>query len=111
MLLVYRASSNRLLVLRIDAPLWTRHSHPRPAGGALTSPAFVRKPKLDARKAGRGQVHLHQSRHTYARIVAEETGSLYWRVMPADFTPFFKKPVSSVISTAPSSLKCSTTMP
>lgn len=28
---------------------------------------------------------------------------------PADFVPFFKKPVSSITSTAPLSLRCSTT--
>ncbi len=28
-----------------------------------------------AREAGLGHIHLHQTRHTYARIVAEETGS------------------------------------
>ena len=28
-----------------------------------------------AREAGLAHIHLHQTRHTYARIVAEETGS------------------------------------
>ena len=32
--------------------------------------------KLYARKAGLGHVHLHKMRHTYAPIVAEETGSM-----------------------------------
>jgi site-specific recombinase XerD len=75
-LLDYLTASNRLNVLRTDAPLWTRHNHSKPTGEALTSHAFVRNLKLYARQAGLGHVHLHQTRHTYARIVAEETGSM-----------------------------------
>src|SRR4051812_10637646 len=36
---------------------------------------------------------------------------LYWRATPADFVPFFRKPVSSTISTASRSAKGSTTYP
>src|SRR3954468_11075513 len=36
---------------------------------------------------------------------------LYWRATPADFVPFFRKPVSSTISTASRSAKVSTTYP
>jgi len=36
----------------------------------------VKNLKLYAREAGVGDVHLHQTRHSFARIVAEETGSL-----------------------------------
>jgi integrase len=75
-LLDYLTASKRLHVLRTDAPLWTRHNHPKLSGNALTSHTFVRNLKLYARKAGLGHVHLHQTRHTYARIVAEETGSM-----------------------------------
>jgi integrase len=75
-LLDYLAASSRMRVLRTDVPLWTRHNRSKPAGKALTSHAFVRNLKLYARKAGLGHVHLHQTRHTYARIVAEETGSM-----------------------------------
>jgi integrase len=75
-LLEYLSAANRLHVLKTDAPLWTRHDHPRLAGEALTSHAFVRNLKLYARAAGLGHVHLHQTRHTYARIVSEETGSM-----------------------------------
>jgi site-specific recombinase XerD len=59
-----------------EAPMWTRHDNPRLTGEALTSHAFVRNLKLYAREAGLGHVHLHQTRHTYARIVSEETGSM-----------------------------------
>jgi site-specific recombinase XerD len=75
-LLEYLSAAKRLHVLKTDAPLWTRHDSPRLAGEALTSHAFVRNLKLYAREAGLGQVHLHQTRHTYARIVSEETGSM-----------------------------------
>lgn len=75
-LLGYLTAAKRLHVLKTDAPLWTRHDNPRLAGEALTSHAFVRNLKLYARAAGLGHVHLHQTRHTYARIVSEETGSM-----------------------------------
>jgi integrase/recombinase XerC len=75
-LLNYLTAAKRLHVLKTDAPLWTRHDHPKLAGEALTSHAFVRNLKLYARKAGLDHVHLHQTRHTYARIVSEETGSM-----------------------------------
>ena len=44
-------------------------------GAPLTSRAFVENLKGYARAAGLAHIHLHQTRHTYARIVAEETGS------------------------------------
>ncbi len=75
-LLDYLTSSNRLRVFRTDEPLWTRHNHTELPDDALSSHAFVRNLKLYARQAGLGHVHLHQTRHTYARIVAEETGSM-----------------------------------
>ena len=56
--------------------MWTRHDHPESAGEALTSHAFVRNLKLYSREAGIAHVHLHQTRHTFGRIVAEETGSM-----------------------------------
>jgi integrase/recombinase XerC len=72
----YLTAARRLHVLKTDAPVWTRHDHPKLAGEALTSHAFVRNLKLYAREAGIGHVHLHQTRHTFGRIVAEETGSM-----------------------------------
>lgn len=75
-LLDYLVAANRLHALKTDAPLWTRHDNPKLAGEQLTSHAFVRNLKLYARAAGIGDVHLHQTRHTFARIVAEETGSI-----------------------------------
>jgi len=75
-LLDYLSSSNRLNALKTDSPLWTRHDRAGKSGAALSSHAFVKNLKLYAREAGVGHVHLHQTRHSFARIVAEETGSL-----------------------------------
>lgn len=75
-LLDYLEAAGRLHALNSDAPLWTRHDNPQLAGEQLTSHAFVRNLKLYARAAGLGEVHLHQTRHTYARMVSEETGSI-----------------------------------
>lgn len=44
-------------------------------GAPLSSRAFVENLKAYAQEAGLSHIHLHQTRHTYARIVAEETGS------------------------------------
>ncbi|MDQ3684790.1 MAG: tyrosine-type recombinase/integrase [Acidobacteriota bacterium] len=74
-LIDYLTVAKRLHVLKTDAPLWTRHDHPKFAGEPLTSYAFVKNLKRYARDAGVGEVHLHQTRHTFARIVQEETGS------------------------------------
>ncbi len=74
-LVEYLTAAKRLHVLKTDAPLWTRHDHPKLVGEPLTSYAFVKNLKRYARDAGVGDVHLHQTRHTFARIVQEETGS------------------------------------
>lgn len=75
-LLDYLSASDRLNALKTDSPLWTRHDRAGKSGAALTSHAFVKNLKLYARQAGVGHIHLHQTRHSFARIVAEETGSL-----------------------------------
>lgn len=72
----YLTAAGRLHVLKSDAPVWTRHDHPKLVGEPLTSHAFARNLKLYAREAGLDHVHLHQTRHTFGRIVAEETGSM-----------------------------------
>jgi integrase len=75
-LLDYLSSSGRSNALNTDSPLWTRHDRAGRSGAALSSHAFVKNLKRYAREAGVGDVHLHQTRHSFARIVAEETGSL-----------------------------------
>lgn len=44
--------------------------------GQLSSHGFVKNLKRYAQEAGLGDIHLHQTRHTFARIAAEESGSL-----------------------------------
>jgi len=75
-LLDYLSSSSRLGVLNADGPLWTRHDRAGRPGAMLNSHSFVKNLKRYARQAGVGNVHLHQTRHSFARIVAEETGSI-----------------------------------
>jgi len=71
----YLAAAGRGNVLGTDRPLWTRHDRAGKSGAPLSSRAFVENLKRYAEKAGLSHIHLHQTRHTYARIVAEETGS------------------------------------
>lgn len=71
----YLEASGRRNVFSSERPLWTRHDRAGVPGAPLTSRAFVENLKAYAHEAGLSHVHLHQTRHTYARIVAEETGS------------------------------------
>ncbi len=75
-LLDYLTSSNRIDVLKGDGPLWTRHDRAGKPGATLSSHSFVKNLKRYAQEAGVGDVHLHQTRHSFARIIAEETGSI-----------------------------------
>lgn len=76
-LLAYLQASGRLAEMEADSPLWTAHDRSgQHTGKPLTSHGFVKNLKKYARLAGIGAIHLHQTRHTYARIVAEETGSI-----------------------------------
>lgn len=72
----YLESCGRSGVLKTDGPLWTRHDRAGRPGAALSSHAFVKNLKRYAREAGVGDVHLHQTRHSFARIVSEDTGSI-----------------------------------
>jgi integrase len=42
----------------------------------LTGHAFAERIKMHARWAGIGDIHLNQTRHTFARRVSESTGSI-----------------------------------
>lgn len=75
-LLDYLTAAKRLHALKTDAPLWTRHDGAGRPGEPLTSHAFAKNLKRYARAAGLERINLHQTRHTFARIVAEETGSI-----------------------------------
>jgi site-specific recombinase XerD len=71
----YLEVAKRQNVLGTERPLWTRHDRAGKGGAPLSSRAFVENLKAYAKEAGLSHIHLHQTRHTYARIVAEETGS------------------------------------
>jgi integrase len=75
-LIDYLTSCHRLSVLRTDAPVWTRHDYAGRPGAALSSHCFVKNMKRYAKQAGIDHFHIHQTRHTFARIVAEDTGSI-----------------------------------
>ena len=63
-----RAAEAAAIDRRIDQPL---ADEPR-----LSSHSFDRRIKKYARESGIGHLHIHQFRHTFARIVAEESGSI-----------------------------------
>jgi integrase len=75
-LLDYLRACDRLSVLGSERPLWTRHDRAGKPGAPLTSHAFALNMKAYARDAGIKDFHLHQIRHTFARLVAERTGSI-----------------------------------
>jgi integrase len=74
-LLEYLEATNRQNVLGSERPLWTRHDRAGKPGAPLSSRSFADNLKKYADAAGMSHIHVHQTRHTYARIIAEETGS------------------------------------
>lgn len=75
-LLDYLTKARRLTIFRNDGPLWTRHDYAGRPGAALSSHCLAKNLKRYARIAGIDGFHLHRTRHTFARIVSEETGSI-----------------------------------
>jgi integrase len=75
-LLDYLGASGREDVLKSERPLWTRHDRAGKPGAPLTSHAFVKNLKRYAKEAGLEHIHNHMTRHTFARIINEESGSL-----------------------------------
>lgn len=75
-LLDYLDSCGRREVIGTERPLWTRHDRAGVPGAPLTSHAFVKNLKRYAKDAGLKHIHNHMTRHTFARIVSEETGSM-----------------------------------
>lgn len=77
-LLEYLKRTNRLDVIGTKRPLWLRHD--RAAGQAekpLKTHGFALRMKDYARAAGIKNFHLHRLRHTFARIVAADAGSIF----------------------------------
>lgn len=62
--------------MRDDDPLWLRHDRAATGQQAVTSHGFVKALKKYAKQAGIGHIHLHQTRHTVARMVGEQSGDL-----------------------------------
>lgn len=75
-LLNYLEACGRANAIASDSPLWTRHDYAGRPGAPLTSHAFALNLKRYARYAGISDIHLHQTRHTFARMVAEDSGSI-----------------------------------
>lgn len=75
-LLAYLKAAKRLSVLQTNGPLWTRHDRAGGPGPPLNSRSFANNLKRYAAKAGIERVNIHQTRHTYARIIFEDTGDL-----------------------------------
>lgn len=72
----YLTAAGRLDDMTPETPLWTGHDRAGQASGALSSHAFAKNLKRYARDAGLDSVHVHQLRHTVARIVGEDTGDM-----------------------------------
>ncbi len=75
-LLAYLKKAKRLSVLHTNDPIWTRHDRAGAPGEPLTSRSYANNLKKYAAKAGIRQVNIHQTRHTYARIIFEDCGDL-----------------------------------
>lgn len=72
----YLDCAGRVNVRDSERPLWTRHDRAGRAGAPLTSHAFVKNIKQHAAEVGLKEFHLHQTRHTFARIFSEDSGSM-----------------------------------
>jgi integrase len=75
----YLMADGRAGVLEKGGPLWIRHDQGADAveeDRSLSAWGFVRRMKEYAKAAGIEHFHLHQTRHTFARIVAESSGSI-----------------------------------
>jgi site-specific recombinase XerD len=72
----YLTASDRMNVLQSGRPLWTRHDRAGRAGAPLSSHSFVKNLKAYAEEVEIKHIHLHQTRHTFARIYSEDSGSM-----------------------------------
>lgn len=74
-LLAYLHATERTLNGQ-DAPLWLRHDPACQLPQAVSSHGFVKNIAKYAERVGIYNFHLHQTRHTFARIIGEQTGDL-----------------------------------
>ncbi len=67
---------NNVPLIEPDDPLWLRHDRAAKGYQPVTSHGFVKALKRYAKACGIGHIHLHQTRHTVARLVGEHAGDL-----------------------------------
>ena len=72
----YLDAAGRLDSMTAESPLWVGHDSAGQATGTLSSHAFAKNLKRYARDAGLDGIHVHQLRHTVARLVGDESGDL-----------------------------------
>lgn len=75
-LTAYLTAAGRLDSMTPESPLWVGHDRAGQATGQLSSHSFAKNLKRYARLAGLEDIHVHQLRHTVARLVGEDTGDM-----------------------------------
>ena len=71
----YLRAASRLDAMTPDSPLWTAHDRSgKSTGSPLSSHSFSKNLKAYAAAAGLDAIHVHQLRHTAARVAGEESG-------------------------------------
>jgi integrase len=75
-LLNYLTACGRTEVLKSGRSIWTRHDRAGKAGPPRFSHSFAKNLKKYATESGLESIHIHQTRHTFAWMVSEDTGSL-----------------------------------
>jgi integrase len=71
----YLTESDRPGIIGTTRPIWVRHDRAESEESPLSEWAFVLRMKGYAGRAGIDHFHLHQTRHSFARIVAGASGS------------------------------------
>ncbi len=70
-----KATGRDFETMLLDDALWIAHRGLK-TGQAVTSHTIARRLKRYAEMAGLEHFHMHQTRHTFARLVSEKTGSI-----------------------------------
>ena len=73
----YLRAAGRLDAMTPDTPLWTAHDNSgKSTGSPLSSHSFSKNLKRYAKLAGLDAIHVHQLRHTAARVAGDESGDM-----------------------------------
>lgn len=76
-LVAYLRAAGRLDAMTPDSPLWTAHDRSgMSTGSPLSSHSFSKNLKAYAAAAGLDAIHVHQLRHTAARVAGDESGDM-----------------------------------